>query len=151
MTVRSRIEYGDATVGNQNRSPYTLFAVEVRDVAQSIELGVAAQQPTIGDTIEIRMLGTSGYPGPMPRLEDGRTYLTFLRPTGLAEAGADQYYLVGGTAGLYQTDRPLDAAAPVDVSSLPFDKDGIANEGDSLPARVTMNDIEASLTLSPES
>lgn len=65
----------------------------------------------------------------------GSTYLLYLTPSGLSGALAGQYYVTGGTAGLYTAGSSGGAARS--TSSFSHIK---SDEGDRLPADVTLAD-----------
>ncbi|MEY2848617.1 MAG: hypothetical protein RI885_1282 [Actinomycetota bacterium] len=65
-----------------------------------------------------------------PILREGGRYLLFLVPSGVPGEGADQFYITGGTAGLF--------AAEDDGKSYTW----LGNEGDALPPRLTVEDLQ---------
>lgn len=52
----------------------------------------------IGASIQVWQISGS----PAPLLQSGKRYLLFLRPTEVAGASKDEFYIVGGVAGIYE-------------------------------------------------
>ncbi len=91
-----------------------------------------------GSTVVVRQHGTTDNPGPGALLEQGKTYLLYLTPSGLDGDLGSQFYITGGTAGVYETEQNVAArsAVPKDTE---FTK-APSDEGDKLPAELTLED-----------
>lgn len=81
------------------------------------------------DKVIVRQLGSSEQYGvPAPLLEIGNRYLLFLTPTTLEGDAGSQFYIVGGTAGLYTSE----SGNYVHVKT---------EDGDNLPATLTATEL----------
>jgi hypothetical protein len=92
-----------------------------------------------GDSVEVRQLGGAGTPTSVeqPLLEPGRQYLLFLTPTDLPGEEADQYYVVGVSAGVYAPVAPIDAPVGADTEFVHVGP----IEGDRIPERFRVGDL----------
>jgi hypothetical protein len=146
VTVEGHTEFPETTVGDEARGAYSAFDATVVEVASPPKLGEAVgdelkasvTSPVPGDRVLIRMLGTAERPGPTDFLEDGESYLLFLTGTGLPESPANEFYIAGGSAGVYRSDGESLS------SESRFTKDGVEREGDELPQTVTLSELRGS-------
>ncbi|CAH0222851.1 hypothetical protein SRABI76_02554 [Microbacterium oxydans] len=116
----------------QEAMPYTLSTVTVIAPLQPTGLAAnadAAATVTPEQQIVIRQLGSSAEETvPAPLLEVGGRYLLFVTSTQLPGDAASQFYVTGGSAGLYRTESASEARGS-DVSYARVD----VESGDSLP------------------
>lgn len=87
-----------------------------------------------GATITVRQLGALGESEGTPMLQPGTQYLLFIVPTEAPGAKSDEFYITGGTAGMYQLEAGVRAASGT------FEK--VGDEGDKLPATITLEDLQ---------
>lgn len=92
-----------------------------------------------GSTLVVRQHGTESKPGPGALLEPGKTYLLYLTPSGLDGDLASQFYVTGGTAGIYETEQNAAARSAGVTGDTEFTK-APSDEGDKLPAELTLED-----------
>jgi hypothetical protein len=128
-TVREQKTATDIPGGGE----FTLSTVVVGATAKT-----DASQPT-GSTVVVRQLGSASTEGPAPLLEQGRTYLLYLTPSGLDGDLASQFYVTGGTAGVYETQQNAAARSTGVTGDTEFTK-APSDEGDELPAELTLAD-----------
>ena len=93
-------------------SQYTVSSFRVEEsfapsgMASSLaDSGVKPSSPSAGDVVVIRQFGTPGTittAGPL--LQSNERYLLFLNPTMLPGSAADEYFIVGSEAGIYQAN-----------------------------------------------
>ncbi|WP_433675794.1 hypothetical protein [Microbacterium gorillae] len=115
-TVTGQIETGDTT--NSTFSVTGSYA----------PAGLKTPDVPLDDTIIVRQMGTSGDALPYPLMTPGQDYLLFLVPTELPGDAGDDYYVVGGSAGIYEVDGEAFVHVPSD-------------EGDMLPEKLTPDDL----------
>jgi hypothetical protein len=121
--------------------PYTLSTVNVvRSFAPGAlgkEVPQGAPSPdTRSGQIVVRQMGTSEMETPAPILQPGTRYLLFLTPTMLEGEAASQYYVTGGSAGIYQAGSAGARSTDGDIFS-----HGPFEEGDTLPSTLTPKDL----------
>ncbi len=85
----------------------------------------------VGSTVEVRQFGTPKGVGPAPLLVPGSDYLLYLTPSGLDGDLSAQYYVTGGSAGLYASSSA--GGRGIFTQMQP-------DEGDRLPAALTLNE-----------
>lgn len=131
------VQLSDSTehAETDSASGFTAFAASIDEVFQPAGLagtyeGGEYSQPAPGDEIIVRQLGTSEKPGPSVSLDNRGTYLLFLVPTQVPGADADEFYIVGGTAGAYQA-----------VSGVDGTFQAISDDGDALPRELRVADL----------
>ncbi|MBF4618636.1 hypothetical protein ITJ44_11185 [Clavibacter sp. VKM Ac-2873] len=110
-------------------APATVSTVRVTSVAKTAR-GVAA-----GNEIEVRQIGTAAQPGPAAMLASGSTYLLYLRPSRLPGDAATQWFVTGGSAGIFAAPDQgtgADAASGPSATFARVDHE----QGDVLPERV---------------
>ncbi|WP_426320420.1 hypothetical protein [Microbacterium sp. E-13] len=121
---------------------YTLSTVSVistfspTGLAREIPNGVNPSGMTAGSQIIVRQMGTSEMDTPARILNAGEKYLLFLTPSMLEGKAGSQFYVTGGSAGVY--------AAPSDVTSRADDAaftHGPFEEGDTLPDTLTAKEL----------
>lgn len=83
----------------------------------------------VGNQLIVWQMGTPEAPGPSPLLSARSRYLLFVTPTGLDGAAPNEYWVVGGTAGLWS-----DAGGSYVR---------VADEGDALPSTITLDEVVA--------
>lgn len=81
-----------------------------------------------GDQIVVRQVVVELDKGAYPVLSVGGRYLLFLTPTMLEGEQASQYYVTGGSAGVYSVDGETYIHGPFE-------------EGDQLPEKLTATDL----------
>lgn len=111
---------------------FTISSVEVGEVTKS-EVVLDS-----GTTIEVRQLGSDNQTGPAPLLASGGTYLLYLTPSGLEGDLAAQFYVTGGSAGLYKASDSAGRSAG-GASSATFTQVQ-AEEGEALPSDLALDD-----------
>jgi len=116
---------GQRTVRDLPAGDTTVSEVTVRATAK------ADRELPAGATVSVRQMGSAAAPGPAALLQPGRTYLLFLTPTGLDGERAEQFFVTGGTAGIWETDGG-GADERSTFTRLPSD------DGDVLPERLTL-------------
>ena len=111
-TVQTQGVDGDATVST--------VEVEVASTNPQLGANLAGGHGSIevGDVIEVRQQGD-------PLLASGDQYLLFVTPTELSGDAADQYYVTGAVAGIYERDGDGDRRAVID-------------SGDTLPETISI-------------
>lgn len=120
-----------------NEGDFTLSTVTVVEAPKSD----AAHAP--GTSVVVRQIGSSGQPGPAELLSPGKTYLLYLTPSGLSGDLASQFYVTGGTAGLYEaagvpkTNQRSATTAVTDGTTFTHTD---SDEGDSLPSTIVLPD-----------
>lgn len=107
-------------------TPFTISTISVTSVVKGAGLATGA-------VIEVRQMGSAKQVGPAPLMTVGSGYLVYLTASGLAGSLASQYYVTGGTAGLYAAS-PSGASARSSNSFSRVD----SGEGDQLPSSVTL-------------
>jgi hypothetical protein len=113
---------------------FTLSTVTVAETAK------ADTEHPAGSTLVVRQHGTEGEPGPAGLLEKGKTYLLYLTPSGLDGDLASQFYVTGGSAGIYVTEQNEAArSAGGVVEGTEFTKQQ-SDEGDQLPEQLTLDE-----------
>jgi hypothetical protein len=121
------------TVTNQRTAADIDSVTEFTISTMSVSAVVKGSGLASGSTLEVRQIGSAKHPGPAPLMTVGSTYLLYLTPSGLSGPLASQYYVTGGTAGLYIAGSSGVAAR----SSGSFSHIN-SDEGDRLPADVTL-------------
>lgn len=130
-----------STVKDQALGDYTLSTLKVALVVPSAHLAQTVSAPaatvSAGTSVQVRQLGTKANQSTAaPLLATGESYLLFLASMGLADAPTDQFYVTGGSAGIYQAN----STAALDAASTTFtSKDA---EGDNLPATLSPSAIQ---------
>lgn len=81
-------------------------------------------------------MGTASMETPAPILTSGGRYLLFLIPSMLEGGAASQFYITGGSAGVF--DAPADLASRGDDAVFIH---GTYEEGDTLPETLTARDL----------
>lgn len=109
---------------------FTLSNVSVNEVAKG------AVSP--GATLVVRQFGTQEFPGPADMLQVGESYLLYLTASGLTGDLASQYYVTGGTAGLYEANDPGAAADPAEVQYTHVESD----DPDKISTEITVDDVQ---------
>ncbi|WP_435094059.1 hypothetical protein [Clavibacter michiganensis] len=110
-------------------APATVSTVRVAKVAK------AAHGVAVGGTVEVRQIGTAAQPGPATMLQAGSAYLLYLRPSRLPGDAASQWFVTGGTAGIFaapDSDVGTDSASGPSATFARIDHE----QGDVLPERV---------------
>lgn len=121
----------------ENEGDFTLSTLTVVEAPKSD----ASHAP--GASVVVRQIGSAETPGPANLLAPGKTYLLYLTPSGLSGDLASQFYVTGGTAGLYEavgvpkTNQRSATSAVTD--STKFVHTG-ADEGDDLPSTIVLTD-----------
>lgn len=130
------------TASSDRDIPYTLSTVSListfapTGLARELPEGVTATAAKPGNQIVVRQMGTAEMETPAPILKTGEKYLLFLTPSMLEGEAASQYYVTGGSAGVF--DAPDDVASrggDVAFTHGPYD------EGDTLPETLTIKDL----------
>jgi hypothetical protein len=93
-----------------------------------------------GSSVVVRQHGNRDTEGPGPLLEQGKTYLLYLTPSGLDGDLASQFYVTGGTAGIYETQQNAAARSAGGVAEDTEFTKAPSDEGDKLPAELTLED-----------
>jgi hypothetical protein len=115
--------------------PFTVSTLTIERTFSTPTLGGnldgAVEPLSPGMTIKVRQIGSTDIGSiPAPILSSGGTYLLFLTPTMLpSDRSGTDFYITGGSAGMYASDGPN--FARVDPDS-----------GDSLPSKLTLSDFE---------
>ncbi|MGU3410490.1 hypothetical protein ACLBWP_10305 [Microbacterium sp. M1A1_1b] len=117
-----------------NGGDFTLSTVEVAATAKS-----DAAHPA-GSSVVVRQHGSQKTPGPGALLETGKTYLLYLTPSGLDGQLASQFYITGGTAGVYETQQNAGARSTGNVTEDTEFTKAPSDEGDTLPTELTLAD-----------
>ncbi|MFD4990831.1 hypothetical protein ACFWH7_03690 [Cellulosimicrobium cellulans] len=110
----------------QTRAPDALN--EARDAAAHVAPGAS---------IQVRQMGDPSMDLPAPILEVGKSYLLFLVPSGLPGDEAEQFFITGGTAGYFAAPDRVEARS---AGTQSFEK--VGDEGDTLPADVTLDQLD---------
>ena len=99
-------------------------------LAQSLaQAGIEPSTRTAGDVVTVLQYGTpEAVTSIGPLLQDGGRYLLFLNPTGLGGAAADDFFVVGGEAGLYEADGDVFLR--------------LSKGGDNIPATLRAQDLQ---------
>ena len=122
--------------------PYTLSKVSVistfapEALAGELPKSASANTHTAGSELVVRQMGTTEVKTPAPLLSVGRHYLLFLTPSMLEGDSASQFYVTGGSAGVFD--------APDDVATRRGDSEfthGPFEEGDTLPDTLSTKDL----------
>lgn len=113
---------------------FTLSTVVVSATAKT-----DADHPA-GSTVVVRQHGTESSPGPGELLTKGKTYLLYLTPSGLEGDLASQFYVTGGTAGMYVTEQSSAARTTGEVTDGTEFTKAPSDEGDDLPTQLTLDD-----------
>ncbi|PPH05955.1 hypothetical protein C5C71_16375 [Rathayibacter sp. AY1C1] len=130
-----------ATVTGQKAAaditPETEFTVSTLDV---ITAAKTDRDLPPGSTVQVRQLGSEAQEGPAPLLIPGETYLLYLTPSGLEGDLSTQFYVTGGTAGLYRATsdtagRAAEGAAPTGFAQV------APTEGEELPTDITLEEV----------
>ncbi|KRB37026.1 hypothetical protein ASD93_13535 [Microbacterium sp. Root180] len=111
---------------------YTLSTATIIEKFSPAGLGVEVPADTphlAGETVVVRQMGVEGMELPYAILRSGEKYLLFLSPTVLKKDGLAQYYITGGSAGLYSVDGDRFVHGPFE-------------EGDQLPNALTAADLK---------
>ncbi len=93
-------------------------------------------QISVGEEITVRQMGNVDVESsPVPILTEGGHYLLFLTPSMLEGAAASQFWVTGGSAGIYE----LSSGSPrgIDAEYTHVESD----EGDTLPASLTVEEL----------
>lgn len=108
----------------------TVSTLSVLDSYSPAGLGEQAgiAQTVVEDEMSVRQMGVYGDTLPYPILEKGKQYLLFLVPTRLEGKAANDFYIVGGSAGMYT----VESGVFVHV---------LSEEGDTLPEKLTSGDL----------
>lgn len=111
--------------------PYTLSTATV--IIGFTPAGIGSELPkgtvASGESqVVVRQMGSDGDDIPYPILKPGEQYLLFLTPSMLEGDAAAQYYVTGGSAGIYNADGDVFTHGPFD-------------EGDKLPDTLTAKDL----------
>lgn len=77
--------------------PDTVFTVSTLTIQNAVK-GKANLKRS---TVEIRQFGATKEDGPATMLQNGSAYILYLTRSGLPGPQADQYYVTGGSAGMY--------------------------------------------------
>jgi hypothetical protein len=93
-----------------------------------------------GSTITVRQIGSPKASGPAPFLEQGKSYLLYLHPSELDGDLASHFYVTGGSAGIYETQQNAAARSAGGVTEDTEFTKAPSDEGDSLPAELTLDD-----------
>lgn len=110
---------------------YTVSTVAVRKEFSPTGLGIElpnAGPHVEGDRLLVRQMGTKESDGPATILRPDASYLLFLTPSLLPGELASQFYVTGGSAGIY-------------VATDNFFEHGPFEEGDTLPGTLTADDL----------
>jgi hypothetical protein len=110
-------------------TPFTLSSFEITEVSK----GDAAVGE--GDNIIVRQIGSEAEAGPADLFERGATYLLYLTPSGLEGKLASQFYVTGGTAGIYQAESASRGSDSTDALFTHAPSD----EGDVLPDSLSVD------------
>jgi len=111
--------------------PYTISDAKVMTQFAPAGLGSAIDLKTpreIGGEVAVRQMGSKEVSTPAPILEIGRQYLLFLTPSMLDGEAAKQFYVTGGSAGIYSVEGSHFVHGPF-------------TEGDNLPGALTTADL----------
>jgi len=121
----------DDALGNVTASKLVVDqAFAPTGLGQSLaEAGFQPSKRNPGDTVIVLQHGTpDSVASAGTLLEEGGRYLLFLNPTGLSGAAADDFFVVGSEAGLYEAEG--DAFVR------------LSQGGDDIPATLTPNDLQ---------
>jgi hypothetical protein len=121
---------------------YTLSTVSVvstlspKGLASELPANVPTDPVSDGSEIVVRQMGTVDIETPAPILKAGEQYLLFLVPSMLEGEAASQFWVTGGSAGVYEVSGD-DFARGSDATFThgPFE------EGDTLPPTLTAKDL----------
>lgn len=103
---------------------FTLSEFTINDV-------LAGDAHAPGETIIVRQLGSAGQGSPGTLIAPDGTYLLYLTASGLEGELGQQYYITGGTAGLYRApDGELSRSASATFTQVDVD------DGDTLPKTI---------------
>lgn len=123
------VKVGDASVSD-GRIRETVYRGTVqstyqpKDLATALSVGPSAP----AEEVFVRQVGVQGDAAPYPFLRSGDVYLLFLTPTMLDGDASKQFYITGGSAGIYAEQDGKFVHGPFD-------------EGDSLPRTLTAEDL----------
>jgi len=124
------VKVGDAVVAD-GRVRDTVYSTSVQNTFQPKGLATAlAVEPSApAEKVLVRQVGVQGDVAPYPFLKSGEVYLLFLTPTMLQGEASKQFYITGGSAGIYvEKDGTF--------SHGPFE------EGDRLPETLSAEDLQ---------
>lgn len=93
-----------------------------------------------GSTITVRQVGSPKTSGPAPFLEPGGSYLLYLHPSGLDGDRAAHFFVTGGSAGIYELQQNAAVRSSGNVSGATAFTKAPSDEGDTLPAELTLDD-----------
>jgi hypothetical protein len=132
VTVTGQKEFAKT----DSASAYVASTATVEDPFSPASLGEKQGTTALaaGATIRIRQLGALNDSEGAPMLQPGGQYVLFIVPTEAPGAMSDEFYITGGTAGMYRLDEGARAESGA------FEK--IGNEGDTLPATITLKDLQ---------
>jgi hypothetical protein len=119
-------------------TPLTISTVRVLELAEPDELAETLpggeSTVAVGDELVVRQLGDAEMEStPAPIMEIGGSYLLFLTPTGLPGEAADEFYVTGAVAGLFEPSSS-GRGGETGYTSL-------SHDGDDLPSDITLGDI----------
>lgn len=110
--------------------PTTISTVKVIEsfTPEGLAEALAVDPSKVADSIQVRQMGAAGMGLPYSILQIGDKYLLFLTPSGLEGKEAVQFYITGGSAGMYTIDGDTYVHGPFE-------------EGDVLPEKLTASDL----------
>lgn len=121
------------TVRAQDQGPdgTTVSSIVVERSFSPAGLGSTSLEPPVtvadGATVRVRTFQSAVTSLPSAPLTQGSSYLLFLSPTGLPDAGDDEFFVTGVVAGIYSADGDRYLRA--------------SQDGDRLPPELTPEDL----------
>lgn len=139
VVVVGTVRASEPTNDLRDVGPFTVSTLDVEDVVPVTGLREDARDQAAlvaGEPIRVRQLGDSKQPGPVEFLRTGETYLLFLRPTSLDGDAASDYYVTGGTAGIF-----LERGGSNPPTFIHYDE-LFGPSGDNLPGEISLSDLK---------
>lgn len=142
------VESTETVAGLGGPDPLTLHTVVLDDVLSPGTIGsdlpddAPRTAAVVGDTITVRQMGGAGSSAPAELLRHGQQYLLFLTPTMLDGPAADDFFVVGVTAGIYAAADDAPVGGP--AGEFTHDDTLHGGSGDDLPSTITPADLDGS-------
>ena len=106
VEASSAIVCGSVVAQGPGPNGTTVNTVDVDQVFTPDGLGAAAREPVAdvppGSAVQVRTYEDANSSATPAGLEPGPVYLFFLVPTGLPDAKADEFFVTGSVAGIYE-------------------------------------------------
>lgn len=120
-----------------------VVTISTIEVLESVELSGSSAEPArtiqAGELIQVRQLGDARFDSlPAPLLVVDQTYLLFLTQSELPGDASSQFYVTGGTAGIY---RATDSGA---ADAKTYEQVVSEEDSDVLPALISLEDLGGS-------